>query len=356
MKTSILLLLLFLLNDFNVAAQTTINKQDLSDQYQEAIKRGDNARAFQCVMQFYNETHSFESAIILAGHYVGGIGTETNLENAAILYKSIADATKYDPNNEQAMLMIGFASRQYALMDFNMHNRFTVESLNYLLKADEIADDAFAQFFLGLIYMDVDHEMTNTNLVSCDIGKAIAYLEKSAKRNCLAAMTQLGDIYEMMGDENKAFSYWKRAANTPLYEATLNMADISSLFVNPNYNNEAIVIYAQNEAFYQLAKHYSDINDIDNAMVWVDKITIDEPLFLDQKAFCYAANGQKQKAIDTYMREYEISKDTDAIARLATTYYALWHDKDEALRLLHYIQGLGNTKAQTLIDMINSGY
>lgn len=165
----------------------------------------------------------------------------------------------------------------------------------------------------------------------------------------------MGDIYETAGDKDKAFAYWKRAANTPVLDESLIGGDVSSVLVNPNSKNSPVTVYAQNEAFYRLAKYYMDMNDTDNAIVWARKITYDDPLFLDQKAFCYAANGQKQEAIEIYMHEYELTQETDVIARLAITHYVLWHDQEEALRLLEHIKALGDTRAQQVIDMINSG-
>ncbi len=355
MKNSLLLLILSFVCALSVHAQDPSKIERLSQQYDYALANGDYASAFQNILELYNETHSFESAIILACYFYEGIGTEKNLENTAILYKSVADATQYDPNNELALIMIGFAARQYALMDYSINGRFSAESFKYLLKADEVAEDALAQFFLGYIYMDEGNEFIAPGIISSDTSKAITYLDQSSKRNCIAAMVLMGDIYETAGDKDKAFAYWKRAANTPIFDESLIGGDVSSVLVNPNSKNSPVTVYAQNEAFYRLAKYYMDMNDTDNAIVWARKITYDDPLFLDQKAFCYAANGQKQEAIEIYMHEYELTQETDVIARLAITHYVLWHDQEEALRLLEHIKALGDTRAQQVIDMINSG-
>ena len=348
-------LFLTLIYTVNVVAQTTSNAEALVRQYAEAYAQGDYTTAFQSLLQLYNETHSFESAISLAGFYIGGIGTEPNYKNAAMLYKSVADATQYDPNNESALLMIGFAARQYALMEYNINRHFSSETINYLHKADEVSDDALALYFLGVIFLGLEPELTPFNSVKPNIPKAISYLEKSAKRNCIAAKAELGFYYEKKGDRDKAFNYWMGAANTPLFEPSTNPSDFLSNLVNPNYSNEQIIIIRQNEAFYHLSKYYYEINDFSNALIWSEKITIEDPDYLDALAICYAADGQKQKSIDTFMHEYEISRDTDVLVKLAIYYYTHWHETDEAIRILEHVKGLGNTKAQNVIDMINSG-
>ena len=337
-------------------AQSSTNPEIYLQRYQDAISKGDNTTAFQSILQWYNDTHSFESAIILAGLFIEGNGIEQNIENAAILYKSVADATQYDPNNENALIMIGFSARQYALMDYNLKGYFSPEAISYLKKADEISEDAMALYFLGIIYIgDEDLSVLFPNSEKKDIEKGLMYLKKSAQRNCIAALTELGDLYDQYGEKDLAFECWEKASRIPLIEATPNTSDALSYLVNPNNSAEMMTILAQNEAFYRVSRYYSDMNDIDHAYELAEKITVEDPIYIDQKAFCYAANGQKQKAIDTYMHEYEISKDTSALARLAITHYTLWNDKDEAIRLLQYIMSLGDTKAQTIIDMINSG-
>lgn len=333
--------------------QAQIN-QDLIQKYDSAMAKKDYQQGFQYVLELYNTSFSFESAVVLAGHFIGGIGTDVDFNTAAELYKGVANATEYDRNNTIANLYVGFASRQYALMLTNIKGSYDKEAFKYLMKADSVSNDAFSQFIIGLLYIDEYNELAASDVLIRSKDMAKAFFKKSAEKNCIGALTELGIIYDSEGEKDAAFNCWQKAANTPLYNPEeYTRSDPFSRLVNPNYITEPLTVHEQNEAFYRLAVAFSDIENDSRATFWADKITItNDPRYLDIKASLYAVNGEKQKAIDTYLREYELSKDTKVLGRLAIAHYTIWHDEAEAMRIFERMRELGDTSVDNAIKVL----
>lgn len=338
---------------FLIETQAQIN-QNLIHKYDSAMAKKDYHQGFQYILELYNTSFSFESAVILAGHFIGGIGTDADFKTAAQLYKGVADATKYDRNSTIANLYVGFASRQYALIQASIKGKYDKEAFCYLLKADSVSDDAFSQFIIGLLYMDSNGDMASPDVLNRSKDTAKAFFKKSAEKNCIGALTELGIIYDSEGEKDAAFNCWQKAANTPLYNPEKYVhSDPFSRLVNPNYITEPLTVVEQNEAFYRLAVAFSDIEDDRRATFWASKITItNDPRYLDIKAALYAVNGEKQKAIDTYLREYELSKDTKVLGRLAIAHYTIWHDEAEAMRIFERMRELGDTSVDNTINIL----
>ena len=88
-------------------------------------------------------------------------------------------------------------------------------------------EDAYLQYLIGKVWYE---GLTGMK----DRQKGIDYLEKSASKNCISALTYLGNIVEKKDDIQKAIEFWKRAAKEDVKPLILPMKKNVSYFTSPN--------------------------------------------------------------------------------------------------------------------------
>lgn len=101
------------------------------------------------------------------------------------------------------------------------------EGLEMALMADSLAGDAFAEYLLGRMYYEGSLGMR-------DRQRGIQYLESSAGKSCISALTYLGEIKAERGDKAAAIKLWRRASQQSIYPIIPLMRSNIDYFVSPN--------------------------------------------------------------------------------------------------------------------------
>lgn len=322
-----------------IYAQSTTIEEHLQ-KYGEAYSNKDYDTAFKSIKECFNLTHALEYALILGEMHLMGQGTPVDLNRAKGYFFAVTEANVYDAEAENTKLMLAYANRMYANICCAEDN--IDEALFHYKKAYSIANDAYSSYMIGYIYI---YEKE-----SADLKDGIAYLEKAARKNSIAALTELGFIYDEAGDKDQAMKYWLKAANIPLLK-TGSSAGYSYLS-NPNFEND-IVIEAQNSAIFNIACFYEEMEEEEEAIVWLEKLTLEKEKYLNFKGKCYAVMGEKEKAIKTLERSIELY-DNPKVYHVLGMFYAHWGNKEKAAKCYREAILRGNENArEQLLELDN---
>lgn len=237
--------------------------------YQEFIYSGNYKDAFNVAVEYYNEHHITDACYRLAECFYRGIGTEQNAEAAKKFYKAVYESPDVTVNSPiDLRQQYGYCTRMYVslkcLSYLTSNSPVPQEEYTPYFKAIEIADDPYSLFVIGSAYhFGVFGE------VNCD--KGISYLSRAAKYNSIAALSLLGMIYDEKGDEDKAYEYYYRAANTPIYR--LENSTGNEYFVNPNSEENPVVIQYRDSALYSLGYMLFDLNSHEESSFYLNQIS-----------------------------------------------------------------------------------
>ncbi len=235
------------------------NAGELYQQYELALSQGDYKKAFSALSECDNLcNHSPLSSFSLALMYLIGEGTQIDTTQAMV-YASFTGSYDYRRNHPMDFDRFGermglsTSAIQQMKDDFNEQNRqydlymkqpikyenimkaFSNRWLGYfsfmyinssadyeenlanassalssLQKADSLSSDVYSLYLLGRIYYE-------GLLGYKEKEKGLRYIELSASRGCLSALTYLGEIKYKQGEEKSAKRLWKEAARTEVY-------------------------------------------------------------------------------------------------------------------------------------------
>lgn len=156
--------------------------------------------------------NSIHDMYALAICYQHGIGTPTDIENAARSYLKAAENGCIPAQLETAVCY-------KCAKGFEQDDK---KAIHWLTKAAK-QDDAFAQYNLGVVYLKGDGVKMNTEI-------GIEWLKKSGELGYLSSQYVLGLIYERglyftKVDYKEAFYWYYKAANQGDYKSQLAIGD-----------------------------------------------------------------------------------------------------------------------------------
>ena len=203
-----------------------------------------------------------------------GSGVDTSENTQLTNQKTLALASLQRRNFKRALEEIEIAQK----MDNKDPEVYLIEGLIYFALEDMVKAEDLYKHALNL---DKDYSEANFNLCVLYVNtkkytQAIEYCEKAAEdrlyRSRYKAYTLIGVSYFNNGDREKAKEYFDKSLSVePKFFYTHN--ELGKLQVSYGNTNEAIyefklaIEYNPNyvESYYNIAKTYSSINDIQNA-------------------------------------------------------------------------------------------
>ncbi len=249
-------------------------------QYQKFVYAGNYKDAFNVAVEYYNEHHITDACYRLAECFYRGIGTEKNVEAAKEFYKAVyesPDITVNSPLNLRQQY--GYCVRMYVglkcLPYVTSNTPVPQDEYTPYFKAIEIADDPYSLFVIGSAYHFGIFGTENSE-------KGLSYLLRAAKYNSIAACSLLGMIYDENGDADKAYEYYYKAANIPIYK--LDKSTGNEYFVNPNSEENQFVISLRDSALYKLGYILFDLNSYDESSFYLNQITNTQNIMYIMKA------------------------------------------------------------------------
>lgn len=346
MKTQSILIGLigFILSFYPSDAGAQVDNKVL-EKIQESYIAGKYENAYILLEKEFLRTNNLFLGLLLGELYMSGMGTKQNLEKADSIFRWISTVEVNSPMNDEdreaICRMKGYAYRSSALISIiksgnNMDEHVEKNIIDMFKKAVELSDDVIATKMLG------EHYVLEYEKKTDEYQKGLDYLKSAAQRNSIEALCLLAEISEDLRDMDTAMLYWTRAANVDI--SIKDSANLLSGIVNPNPNKKDAE-ENKNRAIYALAKVYSDVLNYEEALIWLEKLTIEAPKYLNLKGLCYSGIN-KELSLKAFYRSLELKEDSNVYHLLGMFYKELWDDEEMSRKSLMKAIELGNKKAE----------
>lgn len=325
--------IIVLCNNANLRAQSV---EEVFNEFHQSCIAGDYTQAFAIAQKELQEKKSLLYGIILGEFYMNGLGTEQDLREAYRLFCWASTIDKGMVLNDEVRILMGYACRMSAIVLAAMDNGFDEDRvIMQYRKAIEISGDAFSACMLGQYY--ITEYPTNSK----EYEDGLELMKKAASQNSITALSVLGDISMENGEKNKAAEYWMRAAS--IATGKVEKTDFLSMCSNPNVTFMKPEVI-KDEVKYKLAKLYTDRDDYESALIWLERLSTENPEYLILKGRCYA-DIDKEKSLQAFQRSLELKEDSKVYHLIGILYKELWADEEKSREYLKKAILMGNEAA-----------
>lgn len=296
---------IFILVSFVVGAATP---EQYQAQIQQAYASGNYQKYFELACQYFSEHQTIDGLLQIAEAYSAGEGVDQNSASAAECYSGIIQSLEQLPELDTTMkALLGYSYRMYgtnALMSkgYGLDHVYTKEEMRPYYKGAEYGD-AYSMYMIGHCYLSGDYKAISE-------ADAINYLKRAADKNCISALSDLGGYFEDNGDSDKALQYYIKGANTELFSSLENANDFISVLVNPNNLRNSWTIDCHESCIYNVGHAYYMIEEEEEALKWLEKLTVDVPKHLNLRAQCYLITGDRDKCMRDLKRSVQLEPDS----------------------------------------------
>ena len=324
----------------SLAASATTPEQ-YQQQIQQAYFTGNFQKYFELACQYFSEYQTIDGLLQIAEAYSSGEGVEQDSQKAAECFDIIIKALEQSPSIDDTIkALLGYCYRMYGsniiqTKGYDMSHVFTREDFQPYYKAAEYGD-ATSMYMIGHSYLSGDYKTISE-------ADAINFLKKAGEKNCIMALSDLGNYYDDNGDSDTALQYYIQGANTPLFSSA-ESNDPLAILINPNNIRNKWVIECHDSCIFNVGHAYYNIEEEAEALKWLEKLTSDVPKYLNLRAQCYLITGDKEKCMRDLKRSIQLEPDPK-IYDFMGIICAESGEMDEAEKYFDTAIKLGNTKA-----------
>ena len=276
-------------------------------QIQQAYTAGNYQKYFELACQYFSEHQTIDGLLQVAEAYSSGEGVDQNPASAAECYNGIIQSLEQLPELDASMkALLGYSYRMYGsnilqTKGYDLDHVYTKQDLLPYYKGAEYGD-ALSMYMIGHCYFSGDYKTISK-------ADAVTYLQRAADKNCICALSDLGNYYEDEGDHDKALQCYIKGANTELFSSLENANDLISIMVNPNNLRNSWTIDCHESCIYNVGHAYYTIEEEAEALKWLEKLTVDVPKHLNLRAQCYLITGDRDKCMRDLKRSVQLDPD-----------------------------------------------